>query len=133
MKAKHIVLIIIALVVVVGAFYGGMLVGKGSARSSRQFFGSGAGAGGVFRNNVSGSSITAGSIIAENGTTMTVSLRSGGSKIVFYSSSTPVTKSVSGSPSDLQVGDSIAVVGMAQSDGSIAAESIQLTQNTGTR
>ncbi len=132
MDKKNIAFIVAALVIVGGgAFYGGFRTGAASrfARFSGgvpQFRGS---AEAFTRGALAGKNGTGvrGEIVAKGGESITVKLRDGGSQIVFYSSSTPVSVSASGSADDLRVGATVAVTGTANSDGSIAADSIQLT------
>ena len=82
----------------------------------------------------------AGEIIAKDSESITVklgddraSVRSengsdgqGGSKIIFFTADTQVVKSVSGTPADLSVGETIAVTGTPNPDGSVNAKSIQI-------
>ncbi len=49
-----------------------------------------------------------------------------GTKIVFYSDSTEVSKQAAGSIADVAVGDSVTVMGERNDDGSVTADTIQL-------
>jgi len=146
-STSKLVAIVITTAVVVGggAFYGGMKYAESKnprgqfsradfqnlspeERQQRlQEFGTNGGAG--FRGRTSGGQrgeFTAGEIIAKDDKSVTVKLQNGGSKIVFLSDSTEITKSVAGALSDLEVGKNIIVNGTANSDGSVTAQTIQL-------
>jgi len=133
--------LITAVVVGGGAFYGGMKYGQStfsfsgrgnfgnlSAEDTQARFqqrggatnGSGTGAPRM------GGGMVLGEIISKDDKSITVSVKDGGSKIVFLSDSVLVNKSVVGSLGDLKVGDSVSVSGSANSDGSINAKSIQI-------
>lgn len=128
---KKILPIIVALIVVGGgAFYGGMKYGQSIRRNfirqnlSRQEFGTNMFPG--VRTGRSGQGFVAGEIIAKDETSVTVKLRDGGSRIIFYSDSTEISKFVKGASDDLEIGKNIIVNGKINADGSITAESIQL-------
>ena len=123
---------IVLIVVGGGAFYGGMeySISKNSSVSVSR------GNGNMFRGARGGAGVRAGSefvsgeIIAKDDKSLTVKLRDGGSKIVFFSTSTDVGESVSGNIDDLKVGGNITVNGEANPDGSITGRMIQIrTQN----
>ena len=119
--------IVILLIIAGGAFYGGMIYGKGqstaSTASARAGFGGMRGA----RMGANGAGFTSGTIIAEDSSSITLQLpNNGGSKIIFYSSSTQIAKTTSGAPSDLTNGTTVSVTGTTNSDGSVTAQSIQI-------
>ena len=78
-----------------------------------------------------------GTILAKDATSITVQLNNfggnnggtqtaQGSKIVFYTGSTTVLKTVDGTSADLVVGKTVSVNGTPNTDGSVSATSIQL-------
>lgn len=136
------------LVIGAGAFYAGTQVGaKGAGPGGRvlgrafanmanlspeeraariQEFGGmpgGPGGRGMMR---TGDGFIAGEVIAKDENSVTVKLRDGGSKIIFLSATTPITKSAAGTLEDLAVGTQVTAVGTANTDGSLTAQSIQI-------
>lgn len=131
---KKIIIIIIAIVFIgSGSFYGGMKYGTNKATTNiqnmrqvrGQQFVSG-GAGGPRSGQGSGEGFTAGEIISKDDKSITIKLRDGGSKIIFLTTTTPVTKSATGSMEDLSAGTQVVITGKANPDGSLSAESIQI-------
>lgn len=141
---------VIAIVVVVGAgaFYGGMRYGEGRPPSAaamktlssltpeqaaQAFQGGGGfpggglpGAGGGRRNGAAGGGFVNGDIVSKDAQSVTVKLADGSTKIVFYSASTTVSKSATGTAADLTAGTGVIVTGTTNSDGSVTATRIQL-------
>ena len=124
---KKIYVVIIAIVFAGLGFVGGMQYGKSSVSQSNQQFSQN---GGMRRQFNGGQNANAGAvsgqIVAKDDKSITVQLRDGGSKIVFYSTSTQIGKSVSGAASDLNNNEQVSVFGTQNSDGSITAQSIQI-------
>lgn len=140
MKNKMIGYIVLVIVLIGGAFYGGMLYGKGQGLSPQalqnltpaqrqQLFagtrGATRGGAGAGANRVSGG-FANGQILSQNDTSITVKLRDGSSKIVLLAASTKINKSVSGQKSDLAINSQVTVNGTANSDGTITADSVTL-------
>lgn len=134
---------IVAIVVGGGAFYGGMKYQANKTTKERQQsalggqqFGGPAGwrggtpgsetAGKNLSGRAGGANLVGGEIIARDETSVTVKLRDGSSKIIFFSDSTEIMKSVKGAVSDLEIGQTVSVGGKQNSDGSFTAETIQL-------
>jgi outer membrane scaffolding protein for murein synthesis (MipA/OmpV family) len=121
--------VVIGVIVVAGsAFYGGMqyekgqvpVVQTGSGAFARGTGGTGGGRG------AGGGGFTTGSIISNDGSSITIQMQSGSTKIALVSSGTQVTKSVAGTLNDLSVGTNVSVSGTANSDGSVTAQSVQI-------
>jgi len=145
MDTKKLLPILIVVVVVIGgiAFFGGTKYasGKNNAkmRAGSQAFGQmGAGQTGGNRgagrvNGAGGAGgFVNGEILSKDAQSITVKLRDGGSKIIFISGTTEVSKFVAGTTDDLAVGNTVMVNGKTNSDGSIAATTIQLRPNVPT-
>ncbi len=133
--------IAVAVVVGGGAFFGGMKYAESKSprgQFSRQGLSANVGdafgqyhAGGAGRQfgGQRGGGFTGGEIISKDDKSVTVKIQNGGSRIVFFSDSTTVTKSAPGSLNDLTVGAQIFVNGSQNSDGSVTAQTIQLRPN----
>ncbi|MCX6721509.1 MAG: DUF5666 domain-containing protein [Candidatus Staskawiczbacteria bacterium] len=115
---------VVLVVIIGGAFYGGMLYGKNQARSAGF-------AGGNFQTKINrpganGSSFISGDIISKDDTSITLKMQNNGSKIIFYSDATKINKSATGTSADLSTGTLVSVTGTTNSDGSVTAQSIQI-------
>ena len=73
-----------------------------------------------------GGGATMGQIISKDATSITVSIPTGGSKIILLDSSTPINKQTAGTLADLTVGTEVSVTGTTNTDGSITAQSVQI-------
>jgi hypothetical protein len=137
MNNKKIGLIVIGVLVLVGVFYGGMVYGKSQipTRGTLTFdpnnMQSGMPNGGTknIKNGAGFGGITSGEVISKDDKGMTIKLQNGGSKIIFLSATTAVTKAATGSITDLTVGTQISVTGATNTDGSITAQSVQIRPN----
>jgi len=132
---------IIVVVILVGtsAFYGGMKYGqannsvsnmKNLSAEQRQQFRSGADSnivGAGRRVGIpNGGEFINGDIISKDDKSITVKLRDGGSKIIFFSSTTSIGKTTQGEAADLEVGKQVSINGSTNSDGSVTAQNIQI-------
>ena len=127
------VIVFVSTAAVAISFYAGFKYGKAvsvrngnfSLSGGQQMFG---GTGGS--RNRTGGGFVGGEIIAKDDKSITVKLQAGGSKIVFFSDSTEITKSVSGLIGDLEIGKNAVITGKQNSDGSLTATTIQLRPQT---
>lgn len=127
--------IIAALAIGGGSFYAGMQYQKSQRPASAtlargaggQRAGSGMGANGSgMPRGGAGGGFTAGEVVSKDANSLTLKLRDGGSKIIFFSSSTAIGKMSTGSVEDLTTGKEVTIMGTTNSDGSITASTIQL-------
>ncbi len=133
MNKLILVAVTVAVVIGGGAFYGGMKYSQGKAISDRQqrFGQTGANIGSGFRGGQGGTGggFVSGDIISKDNQSITIKMRDGSSKIVFYSGTTEVSKFVAGTSTDMAVGKTVTVTGTTNSDGSITATTVQLRPN----
>ncbi len=127
---KQIILGIVGLLVIAGAFYGGMTYAKSKipARGqfgNGQFVANGQLPGGDARGGMNGG-FTSGEIISKDASSITIKMQDGSTKIVLVSGSTQVMKTASGNLSDLINGTNVVITGSTNSDGSITGQSIQI-------
>ena len=144
---KIITTVLVVAVLVGGAtFYGGMKYaqndssrgfGQGDFENLRNlspeerqqhFQEAGANMGGTFREGMDrqGNGFMVGEIISKDDQSITVSMPDGGSRIIFYSETTEISKFTDGNSEDLEVGKTISANGETNSDGSVTAQTIQI-------
>lgn len=142
MKQKNIIIGLIGGIVLLGGgFYGGIQyeVRNVQAKFASQQLGRGSFGGGANtvgqrqggQRSMQGANggagdFIAGEIIFKDDTSATIKTRDGGSKIIFFSNKTTIDKSTSGTTSDLSAGQMVTVNGKTNSDGSLAAQNIQI-------
>jgi hypothetical protein len=123
--------IIISLILIAIVFYGGYKYGQSNSSgaglsqasgTTRQFAGRGS------RNNAGGDLIRGG-IIKKDAESLSIALPTGGSQIIWYSTSTEIQKTVPGRVDDLVIGGVVSISGQANSDGSLTAKTIQMRSN----
>ncbi len=130
---KNKIIIIVGIIALVVGFLGGMSYGKShpsvalDQNASRG--GSGANGSGGFggrRGGMQSGGFVTGSVLTKDATGITVQARYGSSKIIFVGSSTMVAKSTTGLFDDVTIGAQVTVMGSANPDGSVNAQSIQI-------
>jgi hypothetical protein len=119
----HIIWLVIALVALGGGFFWGKATTAashgtlaGAYGSSTRRLAGGAAAGGL----------AVGQITTMGSSSITLQLANGNSEVVFYTSSTPVSKPTTVSANTLSVGTNVMVAGTSNSDGSVTAQTIQV-------
>ena len=128
-KNKKISLVVIGVIVLVGVFYAGVSYGKNQTPkrgpSNMQAFGQN-GVGGARDMKAGFGGFTAGEIISKDDKSITIKLQNGGSKIIFLSTDTSISKNATGTINDLNVGTTVSITGTANTDGSVSAQSVQI-------
>jgi len=130
---KYLLFLVTLTIIGTVAFFGGIKYSESKTsqklqQMSASGFGNRMGAGTIDRagGNNNDNGFVTGNIISKDDESITVSIRNGGSKIVFYSDTTEISKFVGGVSGDLEIGKTVSVTGKTNQDGSIAAQSIQM-------
>lgn len=128
--------LVTAVVVGGGSFFGGMKYQESKTPAVGQRFAQGMGqnafgqgrqggqTGQGMRGGLSG--LINGEVVSKDGSSVTLKLADGGSKIIFYNASTTISKQATGSLADIATGTTIVVSGKADKDGSITASMMQI-------
>jgi len=131
---KNLILGAIAVLLIVGSFYGGTLYSKSKKVSGNNFAAGnfdpanirGGANGAMKRGGANGGLFAGGEIITSDDKSITVKAIDCNSKIIFYSQTTEISKMVSATSTDLAVGENIMVTGQTNTDGSLTAKTIQI-------
>lgn len=67
-----------------------------------------------------------GEVVSKDDKSITIKLQDGSSETIYFSSSTTVSETTTGSTSDLKTGQTVVVTGSNSSNGSVTAQSIQI-------
>ena len=137
-------MIVIAIVLIIVAGAAGFFAGMKYQQNQRGSFNPARfnrGNDGQFRRGMGGNNqfgangnIARGQITEVSDNSITVKLPDGSSKIIILSDKTTISKAATGSKSDLKSGETVAVFGTSNSDGSLTAQNIQLNpQDRGIR
>ncbi len=138
-NSKKIMYAVVAVIVLAGVFFGGYWLGKKSAPGNKfggqDFAAMRNGLGGNFTSSrqnggadrgMNRGGFTVGTVMSVADNMITLNTQNGGSKVIIYSSSTPVSKTVDGAFGDIKVGDNIMVRGDSATGGPVTAQTIQL-------
>ena len=132
MKNQAAIMLVIAVVVSAGAFFGGMKYQESQRGANTNFANSGqfpqGGSGGRLGRNGANAGLrpVVGQILSVDANSITVKLPDGSSKIVIISDSTKIEKTSPALKADLTNGATVSAFGTANSDGSITAQNVQL-------
>jgi hypothetical protein len=122
--------IIIAIVLVGVSFYGGLKYGQGKSPTfDRASFGQRSpqlGGNNILGGNRTMGGMVSGEILSIDDKSLTVKSQDGGSRLIFLSASTTISKMASGNIGDLIIGSGISVNGSSNTDNSINAQMIQV-------
>lgn len=129
---KPLYVIILVIIVAAAGFYGGTLYQKNQTRASfasganGQFrrFGQGGGGQGGFGGGANGMMPVRGQVVSSTDNSVTVKLMDGSSKIVNLTGQTTISKTTTGSASDLKSGETVTAIGTTNSDGSVTAQTV---------
>lgn len=126
MKKEYVITILLCIVTALVGFFSGMKYQESQRGSlARQF-----GGGQMNRNGLAvgrqGFRPVSGEIISSDATSVTVKLAGGSTKIVILTDKTTINKAEATTKDDLKTGQSIAVFGSENADGTVTAESVQL-------
>jgi flagellar basal body-associated protein FliL len=131
MKNKNtMIIVMVALVIVasIGGFFAGLLYQKNQVSTLVSAAGRGnfAGRFGQAGQGTAASRPVRGQVLSTSDTTLTVKMSDGSTKIVVLSSSTAFMQSTKAALTDVKTGDTVNVVGTANSDGSVVAQDVQI-------
>ena len=136
MNTKIIIPVVLALIIGAGAgFFGGTKYEQSKtlsrfANGNRQFVGRNGNVGnGQVGQNGGNYRPVNGEILSVDDNGITVKMQDGSQRIVIINDQTAINKTSEATKSDLTVGESVAVFGTQNSDGSVTAQNVQINPN----
>ena len=120
---------VVALIIGIGIGYVAHPSATPTQQNTRGSF-SGAGGGGFGGARSGAGGMLSGTVAAKDSESITINTRDGSSHVVLVTPNTTVSKSVTGSQSDVTVGANVMISGTTNSDGSVSASVIQLRPAT---
>ena len=126
-KQNYIITVVIAVILIIGAYFMGASHATKARTAMRGQYGAGmaggaARAGGMTR----GAGFITGSVLSIDSSSITLKEADGSTKIVLYSGSTQVMNTTAGTISDVAVGSQVSVQGTTNTDGSTTASTISI-------
>lgn len=137
MNKNIISILVVAIIVGGGAFFGGMKYQQsqtannfknrqfGNVNGTGNFVGRNGQGRGTGSNGMGFRPVT-GSILSVDNGSISIKMQDGSSKIVLLPNSATVTKTDAAPLSDLKEGETVAVIGVTNSDGSVTAQNVQI-------
>ncbi len=126
-EKHHLIVGVVALVVGIGIGY---FIPHGGAAMRGSFAQNGTfthnGTGGFAMRGANGASALSGTIAQVSSGSLTLDTRDGSSHVVLLTPETSVSKSVTGTTTDLTVGSAVMIAGTQNSDGSLSAMSVTI-------
>lgn len=127
-----IVAVVLIVVAAAGGFFGGVMYQKNQtstlSATGRGNYAARFGQGGQ---NAAGFRPVRGQVLSMDNNSLTVKLSNGSTEIVVLSGSTAFMQSTTAALSDVKTGDTVNVVGTANSDGSVTAQQVQINPPAG--
>jgi hypothetical protein len=131
MKNTNMIIVAAAVLIIVaaaGGFFGGMMFQKSQIASAGAMGRSNFAArfGGQAGQNAAAFRPVRGQVLSTSANSLTVKMSDGSTRIVVLSSSTSFVQSTKAALTDIKTGDTVNVVGTANSDGSVTATDVQI-------
>lgn len=132
MKNTNSIIIIAVILVIVaagGGFFAGLMYQKNQTPSLGMMGQNSARQGGAFAGRSNQNAAfrpVRGQVLSTSANSLTVKMSDGSTKIVVLSSSTVFAQSAKAALADVKTGDTVNVVGTANSDGSVTAQDVQI-------
>jgi hypothetical protein len=126
MNKSIIITVVVALLTAGAGFFGGIKYQQNKRPVGFGQFGTAQGLRNRTGGNPNAFRPVNGEIIESDTNSITVKMPDGSSKIVIFNDKTVINKAGTATPSDLKVGEKVAVFGQTNSDGSVTAQNIQL-------